>query len=276
MYSHFSSLFALFSLAKNRIGFYTRGDDAKLGIFTHMMFFNVNAPISRVYLQMAYLLGAQVKDYHLENFNTTLQETGNKKYIVINPNASDLRLERRWPMENFMYIIQNFTKYYPEYNICLIGSASEKEYVDQLLSGKTFSQVINLAGKTSFDQLLTLIKNAELVISNDTGPMHLAFALEKSVLALFGPCSPKQYSIFSTSVKVFYKSVYCSPCVHEFLVPPCKGNNICMQIISKEEVFMAVVEFMSKGKFEETLFNGEEIIYESSNQTIGLIKTQKR
>ena len=49
-----------------------------------------------------------------------------------------------------------------------------------------------------------------------------------------------------------------------------------MQIISKEEVFMAVVEFMSKGKFEETLFNGEEIIYESSNQTIGLIKTQKR
>ncbi|MBK8820134.1 MAG: hypothetical protein IPN49_13990 [Saprospiraceae bacterium] len=65
MYSHFSSLFALFSLAKNRIGFYTRGDDAKLGIFTHMMFFNVNAPISRVYLQMAYLL--QPKKPHQKN-----------------------------------------------------------------------------------------------------------------------------------------------------------------------------------------------------------------
>ncbi len=66
--------------------------------------------------------------------------------------------------------------------------------------------------------------------------MHIGFSLKKTAIALFGPCSPHQYG-FAENAVCFYKNVYCSPCVHEFIIPPCSyGNNDCMKLISVEEV----------------------------------------
>ncbi len=253
IYSNFSSLFTTVSIARNRFGYFSSGKEYRMGIYTHMMFFNVNAPISEVYLQFARLIGCQKIESALwkpsstsfsENLTQQLRLSPNQNIIVINPNASDLRIERRWPASKFSELISTILTQYPEYKIVLIGNRAEAEYVNSIANGfQNNSSVINSSGKLSLTELICLIANSKLMVTNDTGPMHLGFACRIKVVALFGPCSPVQYGGSENSISL-YKNVYCSPCVHEFLVPPCKGNNVCMQGIQSKEVILAIEQIL--------------------------------
>ncbi len=88
--------------------------------------------------------------------------------------------------------------------------------------------------------LFALLEGARCVITNDTGPMHMAWALGAPTVALFGPVDPNQYGWSSPRVQLLYQPVYCSPCVHEVDIPPCGGNNTCMQRIALNAVEDAV------------------------------------
>jgi ADP-heptose:LPS heptosyltransferase len=247
IYSNFSSLITTLSLARNRVGFYRQASHYRMGIYTHMMYYNIKAPISKVYLQFAHLLNCSRTEERLyplsvESYSTLFAQMNlvDQKYIVVNPNASDLRIERRWDKGNFVALIQKISETYSDYKIVLIGAESEKEYVGGI--SELFAdnrQLIDLSGKTRLEELLYLLKNAALLITNDTGPMHLAFSLQTRTLALFGPCSPAQYGD-NECCFVVYNNVYCSPCVHEFDIPPCKGNNQCMQTITVVQVYEAM------------------------------------
>jgi len=272
IYSNFSTVFTALTLSKNRIGFHLRSSSFRMGIYTHMMFFNYKAPISEVYLQIARLFGNISEKPSLYPFylNEDLP-TGmlNKKYIVINPNASDLRIERRWEKSKFITLIKQIAQEYKDYTIYLIGSQSENPFnqsiKNELLS---YDKVINMAGKTNILELIALIKNSSFVITNDSGPMHIAFACETPTICLFGPCSPEQYG-FVRNTLIIYKRVYCSPCVHDFEIAPCKGNNVCMQLIEVDEVMHAIQQIMlskANGFVEEN-----KIIYKSNNHILGLV-----
>lgn len=282
IYSNFSSLVTTFSLATNRLGFYKSDKKYKMGLFTHMMYFNRNALLSEAYLQFARLLGCKKIILTLDKINLAEQEQFDSrklfihqnieqgKYIVINPNASDLRLERRWPANNFILLIERISKQFPDHKIVLIGSKGEAEYVGSIASYFKNENVIDTSGKLTLVNLIFLIKNASLLVTNDTGPMHIGFALGIKIVALFGPCSPAQYGI-SVNSHVIYKSVYCSPCVHEFLIPPCKGNNQCMKLISVEEVWEVVRSFQTTLVQKEP---SEGIIYESDYTLGQVLRTQ--
>jgi len=281
IYSNFSTVFTALSLAKNRFGYYLRGSEYRLGIYTHMMFFNVQTPISKIYLQFAALLGIDTAHVPLidlglsvsSDHNTRLPVNVNLPYILINPNASDLRVERRWPAQSFILLIRRIANQYPNLPIYLIGSKAEATYSDQIANSLNLENVTRLAGKTSMDQLILLIKNATLMVSNDTGPMHMAFSCKTPIICLFGPCAPDHYSLQSSNIKTIYKKLYCSPCVHEFSHPPCKGDNKCMQLISVEEVLMEVEHFLSNQEFvveDETNLVG--IIYRADTHILGTVK----
>ena len=104
-----------------------------------------------------------------------------------------------------------------------------------MISTNEKTKVFNTAGKFSLGELFALISGASLIITNDTGPMHISFALKKQTVCLFGPASPSQYGQNPYAFGL-YKNIYCSPCVHEFLTPPCRGDNQCMKLITVEEV----------------------------------------
>ena len=266
IYSNFSSIITTLSIAKERFGYYLRENRYRLGMYTHMMYFNTKAPISQTYLQFARLLSIDSVDdklYEIEKNNSIQVEFDN--YIVINPNASDLRYERRWPAENFIALSRKIAETHPELKQIYIGGPSESEYVKAIteqLTGKP--QIIDLSGKTSIDELIEILRKTQLLITNDTGPMHLASCLNSSVIALFGPCSPSQYG-FGNNVHVIYKNVYCSPCVHEFAHPPCKGNNQCMQLISVDEVYSLFANYPDQILSDKIAFVGEE------NLTLGTV-----
>ena len=271
IYSNYSTLFTLFTFSKNRIGFYLRSSSYKMGIYTHMMFFNPRVPIVEVYLQLAKTIGCDTEGAHLFSLSESESdaEKAPNKYIIINPNASDLRLERRWNKSNFIELIELILINYPDLEVLLIGSANEKEYTDEIFSKIKNQRLKNLAGKTSIDELTKLIANAALMISNDTGPMHIAFCTKTPIICLFGPCSPDQYGM-SEFAHIIYKNAYCSPCVHDFEIPPCKGDNVCMKLISTKEVF-SLFQKLNKNPTMKSEFAGQEFIYINDKIVLGKV-----
>jgi ADP-heptose:LPS heptosyltransferase len=275
IYSNFSTLFTLFTFSKNRIGFYLRSSSFNMGIYTHMMFFNNNVPISEVYLQISRLFGVNHTKNELYPLNENTPTFGGipkSDYIIINPNASDLRLERRWEAQKFNQLILKLIESYPSTEILIVGSKDERPYSEKTLEGIDHPNVMNIAGKTTIDELIALIHNATLVITNDTGPMHIAFACKTPTVCLFGPCSPDQYG-GNAYTTVIYKKVFCSPCVHDFNISPCNGDNVCMKLITVEEVFSKVQIHLDK-KFVPDLEEKNKTIYYSDQgqKTLGLVR----
>ncbi len=254
-YSNYSGIMTTLCKGRNRLGFYNRDRLYRKGIYNHLVPFDVETPISESYLQFADLLKCAQRITELklvvgpEPGNTgvlhKLGLAGSDQYIVVNPNASDLRIERRWDKESYIDTIHYLLQKFPLYKIILIGNKAEAAYVSEIASGMAAHPgLVNSAGRLSLTELIVLINGARLMLTNDTGPMHIAYALNIKTIALFGPCSPRQYGRAENAV-IFYKKVDCSPCVHTFLTPPCNGNNICMKNIQTLEVKQALAESLS-------------------------------
>jgi len=281
VYSNFSSLISVMSIAKNRLGFYLNSKRYRLGNYTHMMFYNNRSPISETYLQFARMMKCKTIIHHLHNFeNSALKSSflfegkclDEIEYIVINPNASDLRIERRWDANNYIELINRIHIQNPSCFVFIIGSKSELPYVNQLLEKIVKkNKIASLAGKTNIFELIEIIKNSKIFITNDSGPMHIGFATRARTISLFGPCSPSQYGIAENSISI-YENLYCSPCVHEFVDPPCRGDNQCMKNISVEKVIAAFSAIINKQRKSD--FSKDDILYHSEEKTFGELNFQ--
>ena len=229
IYSNFSSLVTTLSLAHNRIGFYRQASHYRMGIYTHMMYYNIKAPISKVYLQFAMLL--QCKNpvetlfplpFEKQEEVGGLRGDSANNYIVINPNASDLRIERRWDKENFTELIRRIRAGHPGRTIVLIGAPSEQAHVGEISRQFAGDEAVkDVSGKTRLDELLQLLKNAGLLITNDTGPMHLAFALGTQTL----PCSDpvRRPSTAKTTTAGWFTTMFtAAPVCTSLIYPPAK------------------------------------------------------
>lgn len=258
-YSNYSSIMTTLSKATNRLGFYKQDKAYRKGIYNYLAPFSIQMPISETYLQFAGLVhcGEIISELKIAvhddaYWGTIGKKTGLKegeKYIVVNPNASDLRVERRWPKLSYIQAIDYVLKEFPSYKVVLIGNAAESAYVKEIEAGhKGHSNLIDSSGKINLSELIFLIMHSDLMLTNDTGPMHIAFALNTKTISLFGPCSPQQYGRIKNGI-TFYKKVHCSPCVHKFVTPPCHGDNICMKNISVAEVEQALFQTLSMIKF---------------------------
>ena len=125
-------------------------------------------------------------------FNSDLPEAIKDK-LLSNNSATKLllfpesrRAEKVWPY--FKELSSQLLK--TRKDIQIIWAASEAIKVDLPFPG---GQFVNLSGETSIESLPALIESADIVLSNDSGPMHLAAALNKPTLGLFGPTSPNRF-----------------------------------------------------------------------------------
>lgn len=277
LYSNISSVLSTFSCATNRFGFYLSAGQFRMGLYTHMMFFNNRIPLSETYLQMVRSLGVDVQDIGLVPFQTEGREELlkgfkiRKPYFAINVNASDLRIERRWSGESFALFTEKLIEKYPGHTLIFLGNGSEKKYVDRVIEKIRMDKhsIIATTGSTSLKDLICLIDNAELLITCDTGTAHIAYAQKVRTVVLFGPVSPSQFRI-PENVGVIYKNIYCSPCVHEFDIPPCKGDNQCMKMIGVEEV-LSMVEKVLQPDFRRN-DDPNEVVYSGlENKTLGKV-----
>jgi ADP-heptose:LPS heptosyltransferase len=98
---------------------------------------------------------------------------------------------------------------------------------------------LNLAGKTSVMELAALLRGCAVCVTNDSGPMHLAVALERPVVSLFGPSDPLWIGPYRRPDAVVNAGLPCSPCYLREL-SRCPHGHACMQQISGDAVIRRV------------------------------------
>ena len=167
--------------------------------------------------------------------------------VVVNPNAGDMALERRWPTSHVTDLLADLTARCSA-NVVLIGSPVERAYVESLVAEPGLrSRVISLAGETGIAELVALFAHATVVVTNDSGPMHIAAAAGASTVALFGPETPTLYSPLRSARGqrhiVHHRKLGCSPCmfVHDNKVLSCWfAQAKCMAGIEPTDVAASV------------------------------------
>ena len=170
---------------------------------------------------------------------------GERALIVLNANAGRLSLERRWPATSFAELARRLVLEHG-CNIVLVGAPSEQRYVGELAARIVLlpaGRVANLAGKLSIGELGALLERATAVVTNDSGPMHLAAALGAPTVGLFGPETPLMYRPLGARTVALYEPPVCSPCinVHENKLATCiHGRPECLVAIGPEDVLAAL------------------------------------
>ena len=111
--------------------------------------------------------------------------------------------------------------------VWLIGSPKDKEVADKIVALGN-AQAVNLCGTTDLSDAISLISFADLVVSNDSGLMHIAAALDRPMLAIFGSSSPQFTPPLSDKAQVLKLDIPCSPCFRREC--PLKHFNCMMQM----------------------------------------------
>jgi len=145
---------------------------------------------------------------------------------------------RRWPIASYVALAQELLK--SGYTVAVTGAISDR-WIQPYFAGM---QIKDYVGKTDLLSMLNLFRRAGVVVTHDSGPMHLAILSGTKVVALFGPTAPSEKVPVSNKVKVLWKnaSLDCCPCYDGKNYAVCK-NNLCMQRIRVADVLTAIHEF---------------------------------
>lgn len=141
---------------------------------------------------------------------------------------------KRWPTEYFAVLAQQLIKQNSNIQIILLGSKSDHSLAQEITSqGQQASNVHNWCGNTSLDEAIALIGMSKAVVSNDSGLMHIAAALQIPQVAIFGSSDPAHTPPLSDRAKIMWLNMSCSPC-HKRVCP--LGHLRCLKDILPEQV----------------------------------------
>lgn len=137
---------------------------------------------------------------------------------------------KRWPAESFAELIERLweTRGIP---FVLLGGKDEAELADGIAEG-TSAKCVNLAGKTSLMEAAAVLSRAKVVVSNDSGLMHIAAAVGAPVIAIFASTNPAATGPLGDRHVVIESGVECAPCLDR----TCKRGYVCMKAITVDRV----------------------------------------
>ena len=132
--------------------------------------------------------------------------------------------------------------------IVLTGSKGDRPIVDQVVGALAGVPAIDAAGRFDLPETASLLSAFDLLVTGDTGPMHLADAVGTPVVALFGPSDPRRYGPISPGQTVLRVDLPCSPCGMVRLPPErCRGHvPDCMDGITVARVVAAASEALDR------------------------------
>lgn len=159
--------------------------------------------------------------------------------IAVNPSA---RWETKmWPLKRYAELIDTIAAKLKAQPV-LIGSMEDEVRINEL-SSMTKSKPLNLSGKTSLLQLAALLKKVDLLITNDSGPMHIAAAVGTPVIAIFGPTRPVRTGPYGNGHVVLQSNLPCIRCLKK----RCDDLK-CMEAITVNNVLTAVKGILKNKK----------------------------
>lgn len=162
---------------------------------------------------------------------------------------------KTWPLQKFVQLIDKLAQTYPQAVFYIIGEQHDDEYVKKIVA-QTQTKVANFAGQTQLMDFVALLKMTDLFITLDTAPMHIASAADVPLVAIFGCTAPKSVAPLSEKAIVLAPTLDCIPCIpnriaiypgiSKRIAPSSCSHQRCMELVTVEEVFNAVVKQMAK------------------------------
>ncbi len=193
------------------------------------------------YLEIASFLGASIRDvrhpFPLYPKEPDLMRSLPEDFIVIAPSAGGEA--KRWPAEKFGKLAAAL----PVASVVVAGK-SDAGLARQVVDASG-GKALSIAGKTSLKELLGIIERARLFVSSDTGPMHMAAALNVPVVAMFGPTNPLRTGPYGSMHTIVTGGLSCSPCYKR---KKCKEWR-CMEAITVESVAEAIERRLKERDF---------------------------
>ena len=252
-FTRFSAIVSFLSGAPERIGFYSwdirRGDlhtnNVSFNRYWHMSenfrnLLGVEPPSPGFRLPVNIPADAGEFVHH----QMDEQKIPRDNFICVNVNAAvAFGWERRWEGKRFAELTDRLIEEYGV-NAIFIGDRSEREYVAGVIAaGKKQGYLHNWSGSTNAAQLAALFGESRMLVSNDTGPLHLAAALGVPTVSFFGSDTPVLYGPQGGQHLIFYRNIDCSPCVSVMVskeIQCHKGYPQCLYEITVDDVFQAI------------------------------------
>lgn len=167
--------------------------------------------------------------------------------VLINPNAGDLLPQRRWPADRYLELCRRLLANDPGLCIGLIGGDADTASNLKLARCLASPRCASLAGELAVAELPALFARCRLLVSNDSGPAHIAALTRTPTLVMFGPETPALYRPLGAA-RALYAGLSCSPCIRVETQRRCAcADNQCMQAISVDRVAGEIL-----GMFSET------------------------
>ena len=195
--------------------------------------FEPGAELPQPYPKPSLRIVEETRDAALARFGLSLD----RPVLALCPGA-EFGESKRWPAEHFAKVAE--VKIREGWQVWLFGSKNDhavgEEILQQLIPGLR-EEALNLAGDTSLAEAIDLLSCAEAVVSNDSGLMHVAAALGRPLVSVYGSTSPAFTPPLSEQVEVVRLGLDCSPCFER----PCRfGHNNCMRELKPRPVIEAL------------------------------------
>ena len=161
-------------------------------------------------------------------------------WIALQPGAR--WVNKRWPVEKFSRLVSLLAKKFPDTRFTIIGGRDDRAAAE-IIARSEPARCLNLCGATTLPEMVEWLRLARLLVTNDTGPMHVAAALGQPLVALFGPTEPRRTGPYDQPQNVLRLDLPCSPC----LKSTChfEKPEECLRALPAETVFQKAVEILS-------------------------------
>lgn len=269
-----SAAIAYLTGARIRVGFHSyfgegpyRGD-----LFTHRLLYNPHLHTSDTFLGLVAALDTDpaklptfdflpppwsplprfapepAEEQQLRDLIRGLGLSADCHLVLLNANASDLLPLRKWSQDNYVALAEQILAAFPAVSVAFTGSPEEAPGIAALVGRVASPRCVSVAGQTTLRQLLVLYNQAEILVTNDSGPAHFAALTSVDVVTLFGPETPLLFAARGPRSHPLWAGLACSPCVNAFnnRQSACR-DNVCMRELSVPRV-LATVETILKGR----------------------------
>jgi lipopolysaccharide heptosyltransferase II len=162
--------------------------------------------------------------------------------VVLQPGAR--WLTKRWPIEYYSELLRELLAGRSDLRVAVLGGPDDWE-LGRRLAQTGGERCLDLTGKTSLPEMVEWIRSCELMVTNDTGPMHIAAALGKPLVAIFGPTEPRRTGPYRHLDQVLQLELPCSPCFRGHCRRRVEME--CLRSLSPSEVLKAVQARLSPG-----------------------------
>jgi heptosyltransferase-1 len=135
---------------------------------------------------------------------------GSRRWIVLQPGAR--WSNKRWPVENYAALVRELADGHRDLGFAILGGGADRE-LGTAIAQAAPEHCLDLTGKISLPEMVEWIRLSSLMIANDTGPMHVAAALGKPLVGVFGPTEPRRTGPYGQLNNVLQAELPCVPCM---------------------------------------------------------------